>query len=118
MSNQKLRERAAVASRTSAPAADRRQRTSHGGDAVPAAVNLKGLTGLAGYLIRQAQLWVFQDFNVTLAPLDLRPVQYSILTIIRERGGRGLPLEDVYRQLYNPALYLRAYGRIYRNDAP
>ena len=40
----------------------------------------------------------------------------TILAIIRERGGRGLPLEDVYRQLYNPALYLRAYGRIYRND--
>ena len=40
----------------------------------------------------------------------------TILTIIRERGGRGLPLEDVYRQLYNPALYLRGYGRIYRND--
>jgi group II intron reverse transcriptase/maturase len=40
----------------------------------------------------------------------------TILTIIRERGGRGLPLEGVYRQLYNPALYLRAYGRIYRND--
>jgi hypothetical protein len=29
----------------------------------------------------------------------------TILTIIRERGGRGLPLEGVYRQLYNPALY-------------
>ena len=40
----------------------------------------------------------------------------TILAIIRERGGRGLPLEGVYRQLYNPALYLRAYGRIYRND--
>ena len=40
----------------------------------------------------------------------------TILAIIRERGGRGRPLEDVYRQLYNPALYLRAYGRIYRND--
>jgi retron-type reverse transcriptase len=40
----------------------------------------------------------------------------TILAIIRERGGRGLPLEGVYRQLYNPALYLRAYGRIYCND--
>ena len=40
----------------------------------------------------------------------------TILAIIRERGSRGLPLEDVYRQLYNPDLYLRAYGRIYRND--
>ena len=38
------------------------------------------------------------------------------LAVIRDRGSRGLPLEDVYRQLYNPDLYLRAYGRIYRND--
>src|SRR5262249_20047936 len=38
------------------------------------------------------------------------------LAIIRDRGSRELPLEDVYRLLYNPDLYLRAYGRIYRND--
>lgn len=40
----------------------------------------------------------------------------TTLSIIRERGRRRLPLEDVYRRLYNPDLYLRAYGRIYRND--
>jgi len=40
----------------------------------------------------------------------------AILGVIRERGRRGLPLEDLYRQLYNRDLYLRAYGRIYRND--
>ena len=40
----------------------------------------------------------------------------TVLGVIRERGRRGLPLEDVYRQLFNPDLYLRAYGRIYRND--
>jgi len=40
----------------------------------------------------------------------------TVLDVIRDRGSRGLPLEDVYRQLFNPALYLRAYGRIYRND--
>jgi retron-type reverse transcriptase len=39
----------------------------------------------------------------------------TTLAIIRERGARGLHLEDVYRRLYNPDLYLRAYGRIYRN---
>ena len=39
----------------------------------------------------------------------------TILGIIRKRGERGLPLEDAYRQLFQPALYLRAYGRIYRN---
>jgi group II intron reverse transcriptase/maturase len=40
----------------------------------------------------------------------------DILNVICDRGQRGLPLEDVYRQLFKPALYLRAYGRIYRND--
>jgi group II intron reverse transcriptase/maturase len=39
----------------------------------------------------------------------------TILGIIHARGQHGLPLEDVYRQLYNPQLYLHAYGRIYRN---
>jgi hypothetical protein len=29
-----------------------------------------------------------------------------ILDIIRNRGKKGLSLEDVYRQLFNPALYL------------
>jgi hypothetical protein len=39
----------------------------------------------------------------------------TTLAIIRERGKRGLPLERVYRQLFNQDLYLRAYGRLYRN---
>ena len=40
----------------------------------------------------------------------------AVLGIISERGTKGLHLEDVYRQLYNPALYLDAYGRLYRNE--
>ncbi|MBI3950810.1 MAG: hypothetical protein HY314_10200 [Acidobacteria bacterium] len=39
----------------------------------------------------------------------------TILGIIRERGRGKLPLEDIYRQLYNRHLYLRAYRRLYRN---
>ena len=39
----------------------------------------------------------------------------TTLAIIRERGKEGKDLEDVYRRLDNPELYLRAYGRIYRN---
>jgi len=39
----------------------------------------------------------------------------TILGIIRTRGRQGLPLEDVYRQLYNPELYLLAYGKIAQN---
>jgi hypothetical protein len=40
----------------------------------------------------------------------------TVLAIVRERGKQGLPLEDVYRMLYNPDLYLRAYGRLYKNQ--
>jgi group II intron reverse transcriptase/maturase len=39
----------------------------------------------------------------------------TVLGILCECGKRGLPLDDLYRQLYNPRLYLPAYGRIYRN---
>lgn len=39
----------------------------------------------------------------------------TVLGIIQDRGRRGLPLEDVYRQLFNPELFLLAYGRISRN---
>jgi len=38
------------------------------------------------------------------------------LEILRERGRKGLPLERVYRHLFNRDLYLKAYGRIYRNQ--
>ena len=39
----------------------------------------------------------------------------TVLNIIQERGKRRLPLEDIYRQLYNPSLYLRAYAKLYPN---
>jgi group II intron reverse transcriptase/maturase len=39
----------------------------------------------------------------------------TVLGVLRERGRRGLPLERLYRQLFNPQLYLLAYGRIYAN---
>lgn len=40
----------------------------------------------------------------------------TVLGIIRERGRRGLPLEDIYRQLFNPDLYVIAYARLYSNS--
>ncbi len=39
----------------------------------------------------------------------------TVLGVLRERGRRGLPLEQLYRQMFNPQLYLLAYGRIYAN---
>ena len=40
----------------------------------------------------------------------------TVLGVLRDRGRRGLPLNEVYRQLFNPELYLLAYGRIYSNQ--
>ena len=39
----------------------------------------------------------------------------TVLGVLRERGGKGLPCQELYRQLFNPQLYLLAYGRIYAN---
>jgi hypothetical protein len=40
----------------------------------------------------------------------------KLLAIYEERGSRGIPLERVYRHLFDPELYLNAYGKIYRNE--
>ena len=40
----------------------------------------------------------------------------TVLGMLQDRGKRGLPMHDLYRQLYNPQLYLRAYARLYSND--
>ena len=33
-----------------------------------------------------------------------------------EQVSDDLPLGDVYRQLFNPELYLHSYSKLYRND--
>ncbi len=39
----------------------------------------------------------------------------TVLGVLRDRGRRGLPCNELYRQLFNPRLYLLAYGRLYAN---
>ncbi len=39
----------------------------------------------------------------------------TVMDVLRERGRRGLPLDQLYRQMFNPQVYLMAYGRIYAN---
>lgn len=70
-----------------APGRDRKAPATHDTGKRRPQVRLYGLTGLVGYLIRQAQLWVFEDFNTTLAPLDIRPAQYSMLVVIQDNPG-------------------------------
>ena len=35
--------------------------------------------------------------------------------LLYERGQRELPVNNVYRLLYQKELYLHAYGKLYRN---
>ena len=39
----------------------------------------------------------------------------TVLGVLRERGRKGLPCNELYRQMFNRNLYLLAYGRIYAN---
>lgn len=39
----------------------------------------------------------------------------TVLCVIRERGIQGKSLDDLYRQLFNPGLYLLAYAHLYPN---
>lgn len=39
----------------------------------------------------------------------------TVLDVLRDRGRRGLPCDELYRQLFNPQMYLLAYGRLYSN---
>ncbi len=39
----------------------------------------------------------------------------TVLGVLRERGKKGLPCAQLFRQMFNPELYLLAYGRIYSN---
>jgi group II intron reverse transcriptase/maturase len=39
-----------------------------------------------------------------------------VLSVLRERGRKGLPLTQLFRQMFNRNLYLAAYGRIYSNQ--
>jgi len=38
-----------------------------------------------------------------------------VLEVLRERGRKGLPCDELYKQMFNKDLYLLAYGRIYSN---
>jgi group II intron reverse transcriptase/maturase len=39
-----------------------------------------------------------------------------VLSVLRERGRKGLPCTQLYRQMFNRDLFLAAYGKIYSNQ--
>ena len=50
-------------------------------------IDLDALVGHAGYAVRRFQIWIFQDFIKTLRAVDIRPTQYSVLTVIGANPG-------------------------------
>jgi group II intron reverse transcriptase/maturase len=40
----------------------------------------------------------------------------TVLAVLRERGRKGLPCDELYRQLFSKSMYLLAYGNIYSNQ--
>lgn len=50
-------------------------------------IDLGPLPELIGYVLRRAQLVVFQDFFAAFAPFDIRPAQFSVLTVIERNPG-------------------------------
>ena len=39
----------------------------------------------------------------------------TVLDVLHDRGRKGLPCNELYRQMFNKELYLMAFGRIYAN---
>ncbi|QWG20718.1 MarR family winged helix-turn-helix transcriptional regulator [Bradyrhizobium sediminis] len=50
-------------------------------------VGLDALVGHVGYSIRRFQMWIFQDFIKTLSAVNIRPAQYSVMTVIGANPG-------------------------------
>jgi DNA-binding MarR family transcriptional regulator len=61
--------------------------TPNSGAPSPARPDLGQLPGLIGYMLRRAQLAVFQDFARVHAQHGIRPAQYAALTIIERNPG-------------------------------
>jgi len=50
-------------------------------------INLGGLDQFTGYVVRRAQVWIFQDFKRALKELDMTPAQFSVLKVVAANPG-------------------------------
>jgi hypothetical protein len=71
------------------PRSGRTRRRNGGapGDVMNDEIALDALAGHAGYAVRRFQIWIFQDFIRTLSAVDIRPTQYSVMTVIGANPG-------------------------------
>jgi DNA-binding MarR family transcriptional regulator len=61
-------------------------RKQPGGDA---ALQMGELSESLGYVLKRAQLKIFEDFLQLLAPLQLTPAQFSVLLLLDKNPGRN-----------------------------
>jgi DNA-binding MarR family transcriptional regulator len=66
----------------------RPRRTKHRAAVRPGPVDIGALTCLIGYMLRRAQIAVFQDVFRAFAEVGIRPAQFSVLTVIAHNPGR------------------------------
>jgi DNA-binding MarR family transcriptional regulator len=50
-------------------------------------LDLADLQGHVGYFVRRLQVAIFKNFIATLAPMKVRPAQYSVLVLIAANPG-------------------------------
>lgn len=74
-------------SRSKARPARGPKQAGNGSNGLDDEIGLDALAGHAGYAIRRFQIWIFQDFIRTLASVDIRPTQYSVMTVIGANPG-------------------------------
>src|SRR6266542_1639026 len=67
--------------------------------------------GRAGHKAKGHRRWRLRNCEVRV----MQDAE-TVLAVLRERGRKGLPCDELYRQLFNRELYLLAYGRIYANQ--
>src|SRR5215471_6621167 len=75
------RRKSAGSGRAAAP----RRRRSAGAEKM----DIAQLNDRVGYFLRRLQVAIFKDFIRTLAPVDVRPAQYSVLVLIAANPGRS-----------------------------
>jgi len=60
-----------------------------GGRSHGRALQLGPLNGHLGYFVRRLQVMIFKDFIRALAPMKVRPAQFSVLVLIGENPGHS-----------------------------
>jgi DNA-binding MarR family transcriptional regulator len=50
-------------------------------------LDLGGLDQFTGYVVRRAQVWIFQDFKRVLRKFDITPAQFAVVKIVAANPG-------------------------------